>query len=174
MRITITGKNMEVSDYLKSVIDKKLGKLDRYFKPDTDVQVTLSVQRNHHIVEVTIPFDGVVIRAEESTGDMYASVDNVIDKLEKQIRRHRTKLEKRLKAGALSDLEMQGSEPEIYGEVVRTKHFAVKPMSIEEAIMQLELLGHEFFVFANADDQKINVLYRRKDGNYGLIQPDYQ
>ena len=170
MRITITGKNMDVSDYLKDVVNKKLGKLDRYFNEDTDVQVTLSMQRSYHIVEVTIPFHGVVIRAEESTGDMYASIDNVVDKLEKQIIRHRTKFEKRLRAGALNDF-VPPEEPEVYGEVVRVKQFSMKPMSVEEAILQIDLLGHAFFVFSNAETNTINVLYRRKDGNYGLIEP---
>ena len=171
MRIIITGKNMEVSEYLKEVAEKKLGKLEKYFNSDTDVQVTMSTQRGRHLVEVTIPFNGMVIRGEESTGDMYASIDNVIDKLEKQIVRYRTKLGKRLKQEAF----VTEPEPEeiVAGEVVRYKRFTVKPMSVEEAIMQIELLGHEFFVFMNDRTGKINVLYKRKYGDYGLIEPDY-
>ncbi|MHB1314035.1 MAG: ribosome hibernation-promoting factor, HPF/YfiA family [Christensenellales bacterium] len=172
MRIIITGKNMEVSDYLKDVAEKKLGKLGKYFNPDTDVQVTMSTQRGRHLVEVTIPFNGMVIRGEESTGDMYASIDNVIDKLERQIERYRTKLGKRIHQDAFSSSPVYPEE-EKTGEVVRYKRFIVKPMSVEEAIMQIELLGHEFFVFMNDRSGKINVLYKRKYGGYGLIEPDY-
>ena len=172
VRITITGKNMEVSDYLKEVVEKKIGKLDRFFKPETEVQVTMSMQRSRHLVEVTIPFNGVVIRGEEATGDMYASIDSVMDKLEKQIVRHRTKLGKRLREDAFeAGFVDVGDQP--IGKVVRFKRFAVKPMSVEEAIMQLELLGHEFFVFVNERSEKVEVLYRRKDGDYGLLEPDY-
>jgi putative sigma-54 modulation protein len=171
MRITITGKNMEVSEYLHDTIMKKLGKLDRYFKPETQANVMLSMQRSRHIVEVTIPFDGVVIRAEDATGDMYASIDSVVDKLIRQITKHRTKLSKRLKADSFPANESY--EDFSYGKLVRHKQFSLKPMSVEEAIMQLELLGHEFFIFSNQDTERINVLYRRKDGNYGLLEPEY-
>ena len=177
MRISISGKNLEISEYLRDLVYKKASKLDRYFPQDAEAQVTLSVERNRHIVEVTIPHDGVIIRGEEVTGDMYASIDNVLDKLEKQIIRHRTKLEKNLRAdafryeeplfgGSYSDVEDEGPR------IVRTKRFNIKPMSEEEAMMQLELLGHSFYVFINADTNLMNVLYRRKDGNYGLIEPE--
>ncbi|MGI6169257.1 MAG: ribosome hibernation-promoting factor, HPF/YfiA family [Christensenellales bacterium] len=171
MRITITGKNMEVSEYLHDTITKKLSKLNRYFKPETNANIMLSMQRSRHIVEVTIPFDGVVIRAEEATGDMYASIDSVVDKLIRQITKHRTKLSKRLKADSFP--ENQQYEDFSYGKLVRHKQFSLKPMSVEEAIMQLELLGHEFFIFSNQDTERINVLYRRKDGNYGVLEPEY-
>ena len=137
----------------------------------------MSVENYRHIVEVTIPFNGVVIRAEESTDDMYASIDKVLDKLERQIHKHRTKLEKKIKSGAFkyekplfsSEIELDERTP----KVVKTKRFAVKPMSIEEAILQMELLDHDFFVFTNASTDEVNVLYTRKDGNYGLIEPEY-
>ena len=179
MRISIYGKNLEVSEYLHDLIEKKVSKLELYFPQDTEVQVTLSVEKSRHIVEVTIPYDGVIIRGEEVTGDMYASIDNVLDKLEKQIIRHRTRLEKSLRTGAFryeepvyggsyEDMEDEGEGPKI----VRVKRFAIKPMSEEEAMLQLDMLGHSFYVFMNSDTGSMNVLYKRKDGNYGLIEPE--
>jgi len=176
MRISILGKNMDVSDYLSNLVEKKVSKLERYFPQDTEVQVTLSIEKNRHIVEVNIPVDGTMIRAQEVTGDMYASIDNVLDKLEKQILRHRTKLEKSLKSGAFKFDQPLFSEAydeeEEVPEIVKVKHFDIKPMTEEEAILQMELLGHNFFVFNNAVSNEINVLYLRKDGNYGLIVPN--
>ncbi len=177
MRISISGKNIEVSEYLKDLIDKKVGKLERYFPKDTEIQVTMAVERNRHIVEVTIPYESIIIRGEEVTGDMYASIDNVLDKLEKQILKHRTKLEKNLKAGAfkydapLYAESYEGAEEE-GPRIVRVKRFSIKPMNEEEAMLQMALLGHSFYVFENADTGDINVLYARRDGNYGLIEPE--
>ncbi len=177
MRISITGKNLEISDYLRDLVEKKVAKLDRYFPQDTEAQVTLSVEKNRHIVEVTIPIDGGVIRGEEVTGDMYASIDNVLDKLEKQILRHRTRLEKSLRSGAFRyDAPLFGGSYEELDEedgprIVRVKRFNIKPMSEEEAMLQIEMVGHSFYVFINSDTEQINVLYKRKDGNYGLIEP---
>ena len=173
MRISITGKNIEVSEYLRDLAVKKLAKLDRYFPADTVAQVTMAVEKNRHIVEVTIPYSGGIIRGEEVTGDMYASIDNVIAKLERQIIRHRTKLEKNLKAEAFNEPMPELAEEEDEGpRVVKVKRFSIKPMSEEEAILQMELLGHSFFVFTNAETEDINVLYKRKDGNLGLIEPE--
>ena len=173
MRISTTGKNIEVSEYLKELAIKKMSKLDRYFPADTVAQVTMAVEKNRHIVEVTIPYAGGIIRGEEVTGDMYASIDNVIAKLERQIIRHRTKLEKNLKAEAFNEPVPEYSEDEDEGpRVVKVKRFSIKPMSEEEAILQMELLGHSFFVFTNAETEDINVLYKRKDGNLGLIEPE--
>ena len=178
MRMSISGKNISVSEYLKDVVTKKSRKLERYFRPETDVQVTLSVEKSRHIAEVTIPFDGVVIRAEESTGDMYASIDNVFNKIERQVRKHRTKLAKRLHESAFA----QGDElPTDRGDIdeyesnklVKTKRFAFKPMSVDEAILQFDLLGHDFFVFSNSITSEVNVIYKRKNGGYGLIEPEY-
>ncbi len=176
MRILITGKNIEVSDYLRELVNKKVSKLERYFPNDTVAQVTMAVERSRHIVEVTIPYSGGIIRGEEVTGDMYASIDNVLDKLEKQIIKHRTRLEKNLRAGAfkpeegfMSDItEDADDEP---AHLVRVKRFDMKPMTVEEAMLQLQLLGHAFYVFSNADTDDINVIYLRKDGNFGLIEP---
>jgi putative sigma-54 modulation protein len=162
-----------VSEYLKELTLKKMSKLDRYFPADTVAQVTMALEKNRHIVEVTIPYSGGIIRGEEVTGDMYASIDNVIAKLERQIIRHRTKLEKNLKAEAFNEPMPDYTEDEDEGpRVVKVKRFSIKPMSEEEAILQMELLGHSFFVFTNAETEDINVLYKRKDGNLGLIEPE--
>ena len=175
MRISIAGKGMEVSDYLKEIVTKKVSKLQRYFNEDTEAHITMSIQRSRHIVEVTIPFDGIVLRGEEATGDMYASIDGVLKKLEKQIHKHRTALKRRLHEGAFAsgdyEYHTELSEEKV-PVVVRTKRFIVKPMDIEEAKMQMELLGHQFFVFRNAKSHEINVLYKRNDGDLGLIEPD--
>ncbi|MGI5851015.1 MAG: ribosome-associated translation inhibitor RaiA [Clostridiales bacterium] len=178
MRINLSGKNLEITDSLRNQVNKKVSKLRRYFDENVEAQVTLSVEGYRHIIEVTIPFNGVVIRAEESTDDMYASIDMVLDKLERQIRKHRTRLGRRIKTGAFkNDLPLFRPdvpfEEENEPRIVRTKRFAVKPMNLEEATLQMELLGHNFFVFRNASSDEVNVLYKRKDGNYGLIEPEY-
>ena len=164
---------MEVSDYLKDVATKKIVKLQRYFEADTEAHITMSIQKSRHIVEVTIPFDGVVLRGEESTGDMYASIDGVVRKLEKQIHRHRTALKKRLREDAFAgDDYVPSADDDKFPSIVRTKRFVVKPMDLAEAQMQMELLGHQFFVFRNAATHELNVLYKRQDGDLGLIEPE--
>ncbi len=172
MRISITGKNIEISEYLRDLAEKKMSKLERYFPADTVAQVTMAVEKNRHIVEVTIPYSGGIIRGEEVTGDMYASIDNVIAKLERQIIRYRTKLEKNLKAEAFNEPVPELEEEDEGPAVVKVKRFSIKPMSVDEAVLQMELLGHSFFVFTNAQTEDINVLYKRKDGNLGLIEPE--
>ncbi len=178
MRITISGKNVEITDALREQITKKVSKLERYFDENTEVQVTMSVEKNRHIMEVTIPFNGAMVRAEEYTDDMYKTLDKVLDKLEKQIHKYRTKLDKQMKSGAFKyekplfseEFEKEtGDAP----RVVKTKRFAVKPMDVEEAILQMELLGHNFFVFTDAESDEVSVVYKRRDGNYGLIEPEY-
>lgn len=177
MKIILSGKNLEITEALREQVNKKVSKLDRYFNEDTEAQVTMTVENYRHIVEVTIPFNGIVIRAEEATDDMYASIDKVLDKLERQIHKYRTKLEKRIKSGAFKYekplFSFEASVEEKTPKVVKTKRFAVKPMSLEEAILQMELLDHDFFVFTNAKTDDVNVLYKRKDGNYGLIEPEF-
>lgn len=176
MRVIITGKGMEVSDYLKELTEKKVSKLVRYFGKDTEAHVTMSIQKSRHIVEVTIPFDGVILRGEESSGDMYASIDGVLRKIEKQIHKHRTALKKKLHESAFDQEAYEyhdEMEEEAMSEIVRTKRFVVKPMSLQEAQMQMELLGHQFFVFRNSKTDEVNVLYKRADGDLGLIEPDY-
>ncbi len=173
MRITTSGKNMEVTDALKDTIERKLSKLDKFFHKDTEIQVTLSVEKSRHIIEVTIPFNGILIRAEESTKDMYTSIDKALDKLERQINKHKTKLEKRYRGSKMlfDNVHTDGKEKSDGPRVVRTKRFPMKPMPVEEAILQMELLGHNFFMFSNGDTDEVNVIYKRKDGNYGLIEP---
>ncbi|HHT51327.1 MAG TPA: ribosome-associated translation inhibitor RaiA [Eubacteriaceae bacterium] len=175
MRLTISGRNMVVTEGIKNKLEKQIQKLDKYFDPSTDVTATLSVEKNRHILEVTIPINGAILRAEESTDDMYNTIDRVMDKLDRQIRRHRTKLEKRLKNGSFKfdTKELQNKEEEKEPKLVRTKRFAMKPMPVEEALLQMELLGHNFFVFSNGDTDEVNVVYKRKDGNYGLIEPTF-
>ncbi len=175
MNVIIAGKNIEVSDYLRDVVEKKANKLSRYFKPDTEMHVTLSIEKSRHIAEVTVLFDGIVLRGEDATGDMYSSIDVVLKKLERQIRKHRTKLEKRLHEDAFTEGTVydyyEDGDHEEGPQVVRNKKFVARPMDIDDAVMQMELLGHSFFVFRNVHNNEVNVLYRRSDGNYGLIEP---
>lgn len=176
MKIKITGKNIEVTNALRDVIEKKINKLDKYFYPDVEANVTLSVQKNNHIIEVTIPFDGVILRGEESTDDMYTSIDNVLEKLERQIRKHKTKLDRKLKENPLKVFRAFTNEQEEIDDkplIVKTKKFAIKPMPADEAVMQMDMLGHSFFVFLNAETEEVNVVYKRKDGRYGLIEPEF-
>ncbi len=176
MKFIVCGKNLEVTESLKERAIKKVGKLEKFFNPDTEAHITMSVQKNRQIVEVTIPFNGVVLRAEEANDDMYASIDKAIDILERQIRKYKTKLGKRLHETAFRN-DVPGKEFDVDEErefkVVRTKRFAFKPMTVEEAILQMNLTGHEFFMFSNSETGKANVVYRRKSGDYGLIEPEY-
>lgn len=176
MKLTVRGKNLEVTDALKEHVKKRVGKVDKYFDVDAEAQVTLSVERGIHKVEVTVLINGLILRAEEGTNDMYASIDLVVDKLERQIAKYKTRINRKARQSggirAVQDLpkvEEDNEEP----KVVRTKRFAIKPMPVEEAILQMNMLGHDFFVFANAQTDDINVVYRRKDGNYGLIEPSH-
>lgn len=174
MRILVRGKNFEVTNALRQQAEKKISKLERYLGQDPEAQVTLSVEGASHVVEVTIRLNGLILRAEEATNDMYASIDLVIDKLERQIRKYKTKLDRKIKQQGLKDLiakypEDVDEEPKL----MRTKRFPIKPMQVEEAIMQMNMVGHSFFVFSNADTEDVNVVYLRKDGNYGLIEPEY-
>lgn len=174
MRITITGKGMEVSEYLQNVAEKQAGKLSKYFPDDTQIQITMSIQHNRHIVEVTIPNKGGIIRAEEATGDMYASINAALKKIERQVLKHRTKLEKELKGGFDPNEYVYGEKDDgddYEAKLVKTKRFSMKPMTVDEAIMQFELIGHPFYVFRNGKTDEVNVLYMRHDGDYGLIEP---
>ncbi len=178
MNVQVRGRNVEVSDTLKDYIGKRLKKLDKYIDILGDAQVTLTVERGLHRIEVTIPVNGMILRGEESTGDMYTSTDLVVEKLEKQIEKYKTRLLRRGGRGAESYRQaaaQPGGEAsdEEAPAVVRTKRFAIKPMAVEEAILQMNLLGHSFFVFSNAETEQVNVVYKRKDGNYGLIEPEF-
>ncbi len=147
--------------------------MERYFENIDEAIATLSVEKERHIVEVTVPLNGgMLLRGEEETNDMYASVDLVMEKLERQIEKYKTKIARKMKDGKLLDLAAgQEKAAEEEPRLVRTKRFAMKPMPVEEAILQMNLLGHDFFVFSNAETEEVNVVYRRRDGNYGLIEP---
>lgn len=175
MRIIVSGKNMDITDALRAMAESKLERLNKLFGSEVDAQVTMSVERNRQIVEITIPLkNGVILRAEEATGDMYISIDKSIDKLHKQLEKHKTRIEKQYRGHDSIRLEnipdVEETEQDEF-RIVRTKRFPVKPMDPEEAVLQMELLGHAFFVFANSDSEEVNVVYKRKDGNYGLIEP---
>lgn len=174
MRITLTGKNIEITNGIKTAVEKKMQKLEKYFHENTTVNVTLSVQKNRQFIEVTIPFAGAVLRAEEHSIDLYESIDNVVEVIIRQIRKHKTKLQKRVHSGETIRFENFDYLPvDLEPKIVRTKRFAMKPMNEEEAVLQLELLNHGFYVFRNATTDEVNVVYKRKDGNYGLIEPEF-
>lgn len=177
MNITVSGKNITVTEGLKDAVERKLSRLEKYFSPSIEANATLSVQKNRHIVEVTIPFNGVILRAEEENDDMYSAIDIVLEKLERQIRKQKTKLERRkycdaLKFQLIPDYNSSTDANDEF-KIVKTKRFPIKPMNDEEAILQMELLGHNFFVYTDADTNEVNVVYKRKDGQYGLIEPEY-
>ncbi|MEA4963340.1 ribosome hibernation-promoting factor, HPF/YfiA family [Lutispora sp.] len=176
MRIRVSGKNIEVTNALKERVEKKLSKFEKYFNPDTEANATLTVEKNRHIIEVTIPFNGIILRGEEATEDMYSSIDNVVEKLESQIAKYRTKLERKIKDGSVRFENFsfnQEDDDDEEPKIVKTKRFAMKPMPVEEAVLQMELLGHSFFMFHNAESDEVNVVYKRKDGDYGLIEPEF-
>ncbi|KYP81723.1 ribosome hibernation-promoting factor, HPF/YfiA family [Ferroacidibacillus organovorans] len=183
MNIHIRGDHhLDVTQALKQYVEKKVGRMERYLEASQvhDVSVTMSVTRGIHTVEVMVPLGQAMLRAEERSDDMYASVDLVMDKLEKQLEKyrhragqkvgHRLKVEgfKAKEGPRVSVTDEQLEEDE--ADVVRVKRFDMKPMYVSEAILQMDLLGHDFFVFANAEDEKTSVVYRRRDGQFGLIQ----
>lgn len=171
MIVVVRGKNIEVTNALKEHVERKLAKLERFLELP-EVQVTLKVERDTHKIEVTIPINGMILRGEEATEDMYASIDLVVEKLEKQIDKYKTRISKKVRG---EDKVVPAVAEDTYEDPVikRTKRFAVKPMPIEEAVMQMNMLGHSFFVFSNSDTEEVNVVYKRKDGNYGLIEPEF-
>lgn len=176
MRYIISGKNIDVTEGLKSAIYEKIGKLERYFTPETEVHVTLSVEKERQKIEVTIPVKGNIIRAEQVSSDMYASIDLVEEIIERQIRKYKNKLIDKKQSGgsfnpAYVEEEDLGEEDAI--SITRVKKFAMKPMDAEEACVQMELLGHSFYVFRNAETDEVNVVYKRKGNTYGLIEPEF-
>ena len=179
MKYVITGRNMEVSEGLRQYVEKKFSKLDYYFTDDTEIHVTLSKQRGDEKVEVTIPMRGTTVHAEETSQDMYLTIDLLQDIIERQLRRNRKKLiDRRQSAESVSNLFLENQKDEEFEEekeikIVRTKKFAMKPMDPEEACFQMEMSGHTFYVFLNSDTDEVNVVYKRKDGNYGLIEPEH-
>ena len=178
MAIAIRGKNIDVTPALRDYVEKRIGKITKYFEMLGEISVVLTVEKGRHIVEVTVPANGIILRGEEATSDMYTSIDLVIEKLEKQIEKYKTKLERRMRGnGFKAELVAPVSAPTSVDEdefpLVKTKRFAVKPMDVQEAIMQMNLVHHDFYVFINSDSEDVNVVYRRKDGAYGLIEPNY-
>lgn len=184
MRYIIRGENIVITDALKDYVEKKVSRIEKYFDtpPTSDITVTLREIKGLNIVEVTIPMPGLLVRAEEQSDDLYAAIDLVSAKLERQIRRHKKKInDRRRQAGGLSNLfveeaknnlKLAADEAENEIEIVRTKRFSIKPMDAEEAILQMDMLGHNFFVFGNMHTEEMNVVYKRKDGKYGLIEPE--
>ncbi len=175
MRITITGRNIELTDGLKSAVEEKLGKLEKYFTPDTDVFVTLSVEKERQKIEVTIPVKGSMIRSEQVSNDMYVSIDLVEEVIERQLKKYKKKIISKQQSAASFKKEFLEKESEADDEIriIRTKKFDMKPMYPEDACVQMELLGHDFFVFCNAETESVNVVYKRKGNTYGLIEPEF-
>jgi putative sigma-54 modulation protein len=177
MLVTVKGKNIEVTNALREYADKKVAKIAKFFeKSPVGAQVTLSTERGKHIVEITAQVNGLLLRGEAKTDDMYASIDGAIEKIERQVHKYKTKLNRKFQKEnqvvlipAVAPAPKEDFEPQIK----RTKRFAIKPMSIEEAVMQMDLLDHDFYVFSNSETEEVNVVYRRKDGNYGLIEPEF-
>ena len=163
MRIKITGRNIELTEGLKAAVEDKLNKLEKYFTPDTEVNVTLSVEKERQKVEVTIPMKGSYIRSEQVSSDMYVSIDLVEEVIERQLKKYRTKLV----------TKQQNAAAVFKQDFIRTKKFDMKPMYPEDACVEMELLGHDFYVFINAETEDVNVDYKRKGNTYGLIEPEY-
>lgn len=178
MSFIISGKNIDVTPGLKSCIEQKLGKLERYFTPETEIIVTLSVEKERQKIEVTIPVKGHIIRSEQSSNDMYVSIDLVEEVIERQLRKYKNKLVARNQEGSNFKQEFFESEDTSSEDdeikIIRTKRFGIKPMFPEDACIQMDLLGHDFYVFFNAETEEVNVVYKRKNGTFGLIEPEFQ
>ena len=178
MNFIISGKNIDVTPGLKSCIEQKLGKLERYFTPETEIIVTLSVEKERQKNEVTIPVKGHIIRSEQSSNDMYVSIDLVEEVIERQLRKYKNKLVARNQEGSNFKQEFFESEDTSSEDdeikIIRTKRFGIKPMFPEDACIQMDLLGHDFYVFFNAETEEVNVVYKRKNGTFGLIEPEFQ
>ena len=177
MRYTIIGKNIEITEGLQEAIQDKLSRLNKYFKEDVDAKVTLSVQKEEQKIEVTIPTKHRLIIAEESSNDMYVAIDLVSDIIEKQIKKYKNKLiDKKQAAASFSDLFINYDEEDKVNDdiqIVKFKKFDIKPMTAEEACLQMEMLGHSFYVFVNAETETTAVVYKRKNNTYGLIEAEY-
>ena len=174
MRYIISGKNLDITEGLRSAVTDKLGKLERYFTPDTEVHVTLSVEKERQKIEVTIPVKGNIIRSEQVSSDMYVSIDLVEEVIERQLKKYKNKIvDKHQNAAAFAQEFVDkdyNDEDEV--KIIRTKRFGIKPMDPEEACVQMELLGHNFYVFFNSETEEVNVVYKRKGNTYGLIEPE--
>lgn len=174
MKFIIVGKNIDVTEGLRTAVEDKIGKLEKYFAEDTEVHVTLSVEKDRQKIEVTIPVKGNIIRSEQVSSDMYVSIDLVEEIIERQLKKYKRKIIDKKQAASFFKQEfvekdfMEDEEVQI----IRTKKFDIKPMYPEDACVQMELLGHSFFVFCNAETDQVNVVYKRKGNTYGLIEPE--
>ena len=175
MKFIISGKNLDVTDGLKAAIEEKIGKLERYFSPETEVHVTLSVEKERQKIEITIPMKGNIVRAEQVSDDMYVSIDLVEEVIERQLRKYKNKLVDRQQSAASLSKAFIEEEIEEDDEIkiIRSKKFGMKPMDPEEACIQMDLLGHNFYVFRNAATDEVNVVYKRKGNTFGLIEPEF-
>jgi putative sigma-54 modulation protein len=172
MNIIVTGRHIEVTPALKSYAEKKIARFDRYLSNISEAVVTISVEKYRHKVEVLLKANGVLIQAEGITGDVYSSIDEVAEKLERQIKKYKEKLVTHRKSeGKAAPMSEEAPLPAEGGRIIKNKRFELKPMSPDEAAMQMELLDKDFFVFTNDNSGEINVIYRRRDGNFGLIEP---
>ena len=174
MKFIIIGRNIDVTEGLKSAVQEKLGRLERYFTPETEIHVTLSVEKDRQKIEVTIPVKGNIIRSEQVSSDMYVSIDLVEEVIERQLRKYKTKIVNQQQAGGNFQKEFVEDEflEDEEVKIIRTKKFGIKPMYPEDACVQMELLGHNFYVFRNAETDEVNVVYKRKGNTYGLIEPE--
>lgn len=175
MKFIISGRNLEVTEGLKNTVIDKLGKLERYFTPDTEVNVTMSIEKERQKIEVTIPVKGHIIRSEQVSNDMYVSIDLVEEVIERQLRKYKNKLVAKQQDGGNFRREFLEKEENIEAEeikIIRTKEIEMKPMYPEDACIQMELLGHNFYMFHNAESDEVNVVYKRKGGTYGMIVPE--
>ena len=176
MKFIISGRNIDITDGLRTAVEDKLGKLERYFTADTEIIVTLSVEKERHKIEVTIPVKGNIIRSEQVSNDMYVSIDLVEEIIERQLRKYKTKIinkKQNVETFQPEFIEKDYEDDTNEIKIIRTKKFGFKPMYPEDACVQMELLGHNFFVFLNAETEEVNVVYKRKGNTYGLIEPDF-
>jgi putative sigma-54 modulation protein len=171
VQIFLTGRNLEITAALRRHAEEKVGRLQKYLEKITSAHIVLSLQKYRQIAEVTLRVRDLTIRGEESTEDLYASIDRVVEKLERQLQKYKGKILSYGDRGG-RPLDMAASRQEEGPRVVKTKRFAMKPMSPDEAVLQMDLLGHNFYVFRNALTDEVNVVYRRHEGNYGLIEPE--
>ena len=175
MKFIISGRNIDITDGLRTAVEDKLGKLERYFTADTEIIVTLSVEKERQKIEVTIPVKGNIIRSEQVSNDMYVSIDLVEEIIERQLRKYKTKIinkKQNVETFQPEFIEKDYEDDTNEIKIIRTKKFGFKPMYPEDACVQMELLGHNFFVFLNAETEEVNVVYKRKGNTYGLIEPE--
>ena len=176
MKFIISGRNIDITDGLRTAVEDKLGKLERYFTADTEIIVTLSVEIESQKIDVTIPVKGNIIRSEQVSNDMYVSIDLVEEIIERQLRKYKTKIinkKQNVETFQPEFIEKDYEDDTNEIKIIRTKKFGFKPMYPEDACVQMELLGHNFFVFLNAETEEVNVVYKRKGNTYGLIEPDF-